>query len=256
MSKHLPDLRFEPTEWFERLESTNTHLQQMFRKNQELANATVLATREQTGGRGRNNRPWLSTAGKDLAFSFLLRSQMPSDNLVALPLVVGVGLAEALESLGLDPYLKWPNDLLVSGKKICGILAEQVHNVQASPTAVIIGIGVNINMKPQEAKKIDQPTTSLYIEKGEVFSIDEVLSIILEHLAHWIGRWQREGFSAISPAWLGRCRMYGQEIRVTDTSGKVTHGTMSGLGPQGQLLVTDAFGTIQTIWSGDVFRTT
>jgi len=108
MSKQPQDIHFEPTEWFERLESTNTYLQQMFRENQELANATVLATREQTAGRGRNNRLWLSTAGKDLAFSFLLRSRMSSDDLVALPLVVGVGLAEALVSLGLNPDLKWP----------------------------------------------------------------------------------------------------------------------------------------------------
>lgn len=242
-------MNFKPVEWFERLDSTNAHLQQMFRDNQDLANATVIAAREQTAGRGRNDRHWLTTAGKDLAFSFLCRSDLPPSDLVALPLVVGLGLAEALESLGFKPELKWPNDLLVQGKKICGILAEQVHN---HPSAVIVGIGLNVNMEPPQAEKIDQPATSLYIEQNKIFSPDQILQLILDHLAHTIDRWQGEGFPAIAPEWLERCPKQDQPISITNTSGQTTHGIMSGLGPQGQLLITDHNGTTHSIWSGDV----
>lgn len=245
-------LIFPPVKWFEILKSTNTLLQQMVRENHLLANGTVLATREQTQGRGRNERIWYLTPGKDLAFSFLLRPQMPPDELVALPLVVGVGLAQALESLAIQPDLKWPNDLLVAGKKMCGILAEQVHGVELDYPAVIIGVGVNVNMDRQDAEKIDQSATSLSIEKDREFCVDQVLGIILDHLARWIDQWQREGFTAISPAWLQRCTMQGAKISVTDSNDKVIHGTMSGLGPQGQLLVTETTGTVQTIWSGDI----
>lgn len=243
---------FQPAEWFEQLESTNTHLQEMFCENPELADGTVIAAREQSAGRGRNNRPWLAVAGKDLTFSFLLRTQMDPAELVALPLVVGLAVATSMESLLIQPQLKWPNDILVDSKKIAGLLVETLNTPKSGESAVIVGIGVNVNTKRRQISKIDQPATSLVLEKNHEFSLIQILDVLLYHLARWVNTWEAEGFDAIYPAWLQRCAMLNSEISVTDSSGKVITGTMSGLGPQGQLLLTDQTGTTHTLWSGDV----
>lgn len=245
-------LQFQPTQWFDRLDSTNAHLQQMFRENHAIADGTVIAAREQSKGRGRNNRSWLSVAGKDLTFSFLLRTQMDPTEQVALPLVVGLAVATSMETLLIQPRLKWPNDILVNGKKLAGLLVEKLNNPESGESAIIVGIGVNINTEHGQISRIDQPATSLILEKDHEFPLTQVLDVILSHLARWIDTWEAEGFDAISPAWLQRCEMLNNEISVTDTSGKVIKGTMSGLGPQGQLLLTDQAGVTHTLWSGDV----
>lgn len=248
----LCSVRFAPVQWFDSLKSTNDTLHQMLRENRQLALGTVIAARQQTSGKGRNGRSWQSTAGKDLTFSFLLRMQVSAEQSLSLPLVAGVGMATALEEISLEPQLKWPNDIFIGDRKIAGILSEQVSDKDEVIPAVIVGIGLNVNMNRRQAEQIDQPATSVALETGRDYALEEMMDIALNHLTRWLNLWQEQGFAGVRSAWLGRCAMLDNEISVTGNKGQILTGRMRGLGPLGQLLLTDQSGATQSILCGDV----
>jgi len=138
-------------QWYARLPSTNTFLKERLAVESKLPSGTVVAAREQTQGRGRREREWLSSSGENLTFSLLLRGKYAPRHLPSASMAAAVAIAELLEAEGLQPSLKWPNDVLVGGKKICGILSEGISG------GVIIGIGLNVNM--QNTDHINQPAT-------------------------------------------------------------------------------------------------
>lgn len=230
-------------QWHERLPSTNTFLKERLAAGENLPSGTVVAARQQTEGRGRHNRAWLSTSGQDLTFSLLLRGEYELRHLPSASMAAAIAVAELLESEGLAPSLKWPNDVLVKGRKICGILSE------AAGDGLIIGIGLNVNM--QEAGHIDQPATSLRIETGISRDLDELLGKLLACLSRQLGAWAQGGFQGIRKDWLSRIHNLGKTVVVRD--GQRTHkGILTGFGEEGELLLGEDDGTIRSIWAGDL----
>lgn len=235
-------------EWQERLESTNSELVRRLSSGRGVASGHVLAAREQTAGRGRLGREWTTVPGRDLCFSFALRTTASAEQLASLPLVVGLGVAEGLEFFGVEARMKWPNDILVREKKMCGILCERVS---ARAEYVVAGVGCNVNMAPEQAEHIDKPATSLLIETGQSHTIDEVLRQLLPDLAVRLDQWQQGGFAAVRTAWLERSAPLGGRVTVR-APGKVRQGRPAGYGPLGELLLEGDNGVVEPVWAGDI----
>ena len=237
-------MQFQRPQWHDELPSTNTTLADWLREGRELPDGFVLAARAQTAGRGRYERRWLVQPGRNLTFSMLLRSKVPPLQLLSLPMAAALGVAAYLEENGIAAQTKWPNDVLVGGRKICGILAERNEDV-------VLGIGLNVNMDADAAAAIDRPATSLRIETDRERAVEDVLDELLVHLQTWVGRWEQGGFAALREAWEFRCANIGQYVEVSEDADRRT-GVVLGFGAAGQLLLREDDGTQAEVWAGDV----
>jgi len=242
---------FQTPEWHDRLTSTNTVLLHRLSSGETLPTGFVLATREQTAGRGRYARRWVGEPGKNLTFSFHLTTQSTFPKLSSLPMAIALGIVDALATYNITAQVKWPNDVLIDGGKICGMLLERSETPHPDGTAVVVGIGLNVNMEPTEAAHIDRPATSMRIETGQEYPIETTLNRILEALPPWLTRWETNGFSNIRNDWMARCAYVGEQIRVGE--GKdIKSGILKDFGEHGQLLLRLDNGQEIEIWAGDV----
>lgn len=145
----------------------------------------VVVAEEQTAGRGRLGRSWLAPAGTSLLLSLQLRPPVPGERLPELTVVASRACADAIAArTGLEPELKFPNDVLVGGRKVAGVLAE------AREGRVVLGIGVNVNLAPEELpREVDRPATSLLAETGREVDRAELLAELLERLERRYDEW-------------------------------------------------------------------
>jgi len=246
-----PDMKFLFPEWRERLTSTNTALVERLQAGEELPSGFVLAARAQTAGHGRQEREWVSRPGRDLTFSFVLQTGAGFPRLLSLPMAAALGVAAALERFGIRPQTKWPNDLLVEGRKICGILAERGDPAGTRKNAVVVGIGLNVNMQVHEAAAIDRPATSMSVETGQEYAVEGVLEQVLDALPAWIESWERAGFAGLRQAWTARCGNLGERVTVGEDQAPRS-GVLEGFGQAGQLLLHEDDGALREVWVGDV----
>jgi BirA family biotin operon repressor/biotin-[acetyl-CoA-carboxylase] ligase len=153
----------------------------------EHSEGAIAVAEEQTEGRGRLGRRWLSPPGVSLLFSILLEPPVATARLPELSLVAGEACAEAIEAVaGLTPEIKLPNDILISGRKVAGILAE------AREGRVVLGIGVNVNVPEGELpSEVERPATSLLVETGHEVDRAELLVELLERLERAYDDWVR-----------------------------------------------------------------
>ncbi len=208
----------------------------------ELSSGTVVAVREQTQGRGRRGREWLSAANENLTFSLFLRTVSRPWKIPSATMAAAIAVAELLEAEGVNSDLKWPNDVLVGGKKICGILSEAVSG------GVIIGVGLNVNMRC--ADHIDQPATSILMESGARRSVDDLLGKLLPILSDCLGDWEQGGFSKVRKRWESKVPTLGKAVTVRDGD-NVRAGILHGFGDDGELLLEEQ-GVVSAVWAGDV----
>ncbi len=244
-------MKFLEPEWHDKLSSTNTVLMEWLEDGVSIPSGFVLAAVEQTAGHGRCNRHWVSQPGQDLTFSFLLYTKRDILEITSLPMAVALGAASALDIFGIATQTKWPNDLLVRGMKIGGILCQKSNYNPALDNVIVVGVGINVNMQGTDAASIEKPATSLLIETGRTYPIKEVLAIILEALPHWIDYWEEGGFSSIREDWTARCYQMGKHITVGDVN-DLKSGILEGFGDKGQILLRGDDGNIRDVWVGDV----
>ncbi len=209
----------------------------------ELPSCTVVAAREQTQGRGRLDRHWLAAPNENLTFSILLRGNAEPRKLPAAAMAAAVAVTELLKAEGVRAVLKWPNDVLVGGKKICGILSEGI------PEGIIIGVGLNVNM--ESAGHIDQPATSVLIETGRHRNLDEFLKKLLPFLSVRLGEWELGGFPGVRKPWEQNVPTIGKTVTVHDGDVERT-GLLAGFGEDGELLLKSGDGTVSSVWAGDL----
>lgn len=202
----------------------------------------ALLAEHQTHGRGRRERVWLTPLGGGVAMSLALPRQQ-ADRLTALPLAVGVALAAALRRLGLRGVeLKWPNDLMVGGRKLGGILVE------ARPMGMVIGVGLNHRFPSGWVKTVAQPVTSLAAEMGaRLPSRDRVVQCMLEALMSL----SQDGQAGWQHAFARYDMLAGKVIRVQEAAGDVWEGVAAGIGADGALRVRTATGE-RLCHAGDV----
>lgn len=211
---------------------------------------TLVWAGQQTAGRGRRGRTWLSPAG-NLYLSLVERPEEPPARAAQLGFVAALGLGDALAALaGPAPQLryKWPNDLLANGKKIAGILLESENAAQDSVDFVVIGIGVNIAHAPRD---VEFPATSLAAEGVAGITPAVLLEGFARHFPGWAQRWRVEGFAPIRAAWLAAASGLGNSIKV-----RLEHSTLfgrfHGLDDDGALVLDAAEGR-RRIAAGEVF---
>lgn len=201
-----------------------------------------LCADRQTAGRGRQGRAWTSPPG-NFHGSTLVRLR-PSDPAPAsLSLVAGVALHEAAGAHLVDPAplrLKWPNDLLLGGAKLAGILMERIGD------AVIVGMGVNLAHAPDLP---DRVTATL----ASAASPSDFARTLAAAFARWLGCWRGEGLGAIRDAWLARAHPLGSALRLHAPDGEAIEGLFDGLAADGALRLRLADGRGRVIHAGDIF---
>lgn len=246
LGSHAPAFALE---WVASCESSNTELLNRGLPANDLLH--VLVTDEQSAGRGRRGRHWQSWSGGSLTFSVQWRIPSGSAAPAGLSLVVGLAVARALEDMGVAGVeLKWPNDVLVHGNKLAGILIELVAQ-RGRPAAAVIGIGVNLRL-PDDVCIPDQPAiTDLQCELAER-AADRVLVLaaILGQLRGLLDTYATAGFGALRGAWEQRNAFADLPVRITGDRESVT-GTCTGVDDDGALLLNCEHGP-RRILSGDV----
>ena len=195
--------------------------------------AVVIAD-QQSRGRGRFGRTWHSPPGDDLYFSTVLRPSLPPRAAPPLTLAVAVALAEAVASQGVEPELKWPNDLLLDGKKAAGILTEMVATVERVEF-VVVGIGVNLNARhfPDE---LSARATSIALAAGRPVERAPFCAELCARLEDWYERFVDGGARPIADAWKRHARLFGKPIAVDNGRARV-QGVAEDLDEEGALLV-------------------
>jgi BirA family biotin operon repressor/biotin-[acetyl-CoA-carboxylase] ligase len=209
------------------------------------AEGVWLRADRQTAGRGRQGRGWVSPPG-NLYASTLVRLSPGDPPAPTLALVAAVALAEAVDAFadGRALLLKWPNDLLLDGTKLSGILLER------SGDAVVIGFGVNLAHHPID---IDRPAISLAAAIGVAPAPDIFLSTLADALARWIARWRGEGLAPVRARWLERAHPPGTALSARLPDGDAIEGLFDGLNGAGALRLRLADGRTHVIHAADIF---
>lgn len=215
------------------------------------AHGTVVLSRQQTGGRGRRGRTWLSLPGEHLYTSVIVRGDLPPERTSELTLVAGVALAEALESCGVAALLKWPNDLEIEGRKVAGILAELVIDPSGNGF-VVIGVGVNVRAGADELpEEIRSRATSLDRHTDRSISVAQAAASFYERLDEWLVLHRSLGFDAVLDSWRARSSTLGAQVRAL-VDGQAIAGVAEDLDATGALVVRDASGRAHRIVAGEV----
>lgn len=230
------------------VESTNSLAYGLALKN--AADGTVVVTETQQAGRGRLQRRWFSPYAKNLYVSIILRPRLHPSRIYPLTFMSSLAVFDTLEALGIQPQLKWPNDVLVKGRKICGTLTEL--SVEADAVQfVVIGIGFNVNMKRTElADEISTTATSLLMETKKVFERARVCGILLTNMEKYYRVVRDEGTEQICRIWENRAGIKGKTLEVVQMD-RTYRGVSEGIDHDGGLLLA-IDGKITKIIAGDV----
>lgn len=238
-----------PVVCYEVLESTN--LQAKLDAENGAAQGTLVVADMQTAGRGRRGRAWSSPPGTNVYFTLILKPQLAPDKVSMLTPVMGLAAAEGIRrTCGLEPMIKWPNDIVLNGKKVCGILAEMsierdfVHYV-------VIGVGVNVSLQEFPAEVADT-ATSLQKECGRSVSRAELVANIMRAFEEYYESFLSSGdLSGLQARYSSLLVNNGREVRVLDPKGEY-QGTAKGINELGELLVEREDGSVTAVYAGEV----
>lgn len=242
------------SEWFhlevlDEVASTNTYLMQAAAKGAPHVSCAVAHI--QTNGRGRRGRTWVSQLGASLTFSLLWRFDCGASALSGLSLAVGVALMRALAELGVtNAQLKWPNDVLVDGKKLVGILIDLQGDMDG-PSAAVIGVGINVNLPEKVLANINQPAIDLKRASGAEFNQSQLLGTFLKHIAEVLRHFEKHGFLSVRDEWLTHHAYHNESVRMLLPDGREVEGVVTGVADDGILLVNTAFG-LQRFSAGEI----
>jgi len=235
---------------FEQTTSTNDVIEKLARDG--VKEGVVVFAESQTKGRGRLGRKWISPAYKGLWFSILLRPDLRPPETTQLTVASATALCRAIQSeTGLNPEIKWPNDILVGGKKVAGVLTELSAELDRVKH-IILGIGVDVNLGAAELPAdLRKQATSLKIEAGRAVSRADLATAILSELDNDYGRVCAGQFAAVADEWEARCQTIGRNVTI-QIGGRRVHGRAESLSESGELLLRTEHGHLERISGGDV----
>jgi BirA family biotin operon repressor/biotin-[acetyl-CoA-carboxylase] ligase len=233
------------------VDSTNLFAARLLTHGHKVPEGTVIVAESQTAGRGRLGRSWHSEREAGIYFSVVLFPKAPPSLAPLFTLAAAVAMHEAVERYtGLDIDIKWPNDLLIAGRKFCGILSEIQAEVDLVKT-MIVGVGVNVNHE-RLPDDIRDRATSLRIASGRIQSRIEILLEFFEQFENIYMEFERKGPTGIIERWTRFSSFAnGRKIEIHDGVRKVA-GVTRGLNPLGALRVEQKGGHVEEIYSGDV----
>ena len=256
--------------FYESIDSTNAQAAKEAKNGAK--HGTLFVADMQTAGRGRRGRAWDSPAGSNIYFSLLLRPELVPDKASMLTLVMALAVAEGIErttdrmaeavcgedsgaesdahTISLHPQIKWPNDIVVNGKKVCGILTEM--NLQSGKIdSVIIGVGINVH-KQEFAPELVDKATCLDAECGQKISRSQLRAEIIEAFEEYYAAFMKQGdLSGLRENYQERLVNLGREVRVLDPQGEYM-GIATGITDTGELCVQLPDGSIRQVYAGEV----
>ena len=240
--KQLTGLTIEPT-----VDSTNSALQRLPPAQQH---ATAILAEHQSTGRGRRGRQWHSPHGGNLYLSLGWKFENPLVELACLPLVVALSVAQALTRIGLKGHkVKWPNDLLLEGHKLCGCLVEVQGDAQG-PCHTVLGVGINVRMPASETvTEIDQPWTDLQSHLPGC-SRNDLATLLLEEMLLQLALFAEQGFVSFTDHWEQMDGLKGQVVNIHAGS-SLLKGTVRGIDAHGALML-DTGNEVLSLHSGEV----
>jgi BirA family biotin operon repressor/biotin-[acetyl-CoA-carboxylase] ligase len=235
---------------FQETTSTNDVADKLGRDG--VKEGAVVFAESQTRGRGRLGRSWLSSQGKGLWFSVLLRPALSPQSATQITVASAIALARALKkTAAIQCGIKWPNDILVNERKLCGILTEMTAEVDKI-NYIVLGIGVNVNFLESDfPADLRKSATSLAIEAGRKFKRAEVAAAILRELNCDYLRLKAGEFQAVADEWEENCITIGRNVEIS-AGPRVVHGRAESLDAEGALLVRTQHGHLERIIGGDV----
>ncbi len=248
LRKILSDIPLGGLRYFEQAGSTNDIA--LAWAAEGAPDLALVYAEEQTSGRGRGDRRWLTPSGTALAFSLVLRPLPGEEQSVTLFSGLGaMAVCEALEMRGLHPEIKWPNDVLLNRRKVCGILAETVW-MGEKMECIVLGIGVNV--KPEAVPPSDQlnfPATSIEAEISKRVDRPNLLRDVLQVLLYWRGLLPKDDFSN---AWKNHLAFRGEQVEIRTEEVPARIGKVEGLERDGSLRLRSTDGQVFTVQFGEV----
>jgi BirA family biotin operon repressor/biotin-[acetyl-CoA-carboxylase] ligase len=235
---------------FEQTTSTNDVIEKLARDG--VKEGAVVFAESQTKGRGRLGRKWISPERKGLWFSVLLRPDLRPQEATQLTVASATALRRAIQSeTGLHPEIKWPNDILIGGKKVAGILTELSAELDRV-RHVILGIGVDVNLGASEfPPELRRLATSLKIESGKTISRSELATAILRELDGDYARIGGGRFAEVADEWEAHCQTIGRNVTI-QTGDRKIRGRAESLDDDGALLLRTEHGHLERVTGGDV----
>jgi BirA family biotin operon repressor/biotin-[acetyl-CoA-carboxylase] ligase len=222
------------------VDSTQSMLARLAREG--APDGTVVTARHQTGGRGRRGRAWWDAPGESLLLSVLLRPAVPAGHLSQLSLVAALAVTDALAAAGVMGRIRWPNDVLVGGSKISGILPDAVCGTDGRVEHAIVGIGINLDQRSFPPELAGQ-ATSLRLLTGRAHDPARVEAAVLTALGVRYDAWLSGGFDALRDAWRSRSSTIGARVRLPDGG----DGVAVDVDGDGALLVDAGGGTLTRV---------
>ena len=232
-------------------ETDSTNIQAKRLGEEGAPEGTLVVAERQTAGKGRRGRTWSSPSGTSIYMSFLLRPNIPPRCAPMVTLIAGLAGAKAVNQVtGLNARIKWPNDLVVNGKKICGILTEMSAEMEGIHY-IVTGIGINVNQK-EFPEEIRDKATSLLLEGGRRFNRSQLIAGVMEWFELYVERFlETKDLSFLKEDYEEMLANLNQEVQVLDPAGEY-HGVCRGIDKDGQLLVERDDGSLSRVQSGEV----
>ena len=228
-------------------DSTNLWIKRLAKEG--ASEGTLALAEFQSAGRGRLGRSWEVPEGTSVMMSILLRPKFEPQYAPTLTLVMGMAVAKAVKNLGFDVSIKWPNDVVVSHKKICGILTEMGVRDGKIDYAVI-GVGINVNIREFPEEMADK-ATSLYLESGKEFDRSQIPGLVMEAFEEYYEKFAATcDLSGLKEEYESILANYNQPVRVL--AKEPYEGVARGITDGGELLVEKTDGTIATVSAGEV----
>lgn len=235
--------------YYEDTDSTNADAMRLGEEGAE--HGTLVVANHQNKGRGRRGRVWQSPVGTTISMSFLVKPEIAPGKASMLTLVMALAVAKGIEeACDLSTAIKWPNDILVNGKKVCGILTEMKAEMDYIH-GVIIGVGINVNVEsfPEDLQSM---ATSLILEKGRKVSRAEVIERVAENFEEYYEKFmEAEDLSLLRDLYEERLISKGKAVKVLDPQGEYT-GISKGITDTGELVVETQDGKEQQVYAGEV----
>lgn len=238
--------------YYDQIDSTN--LEAKRKAESGAPTGTLIVADEQTAGRGRRGRSWASPSGTSLYFTLLLKPEYRPDKASMLTLVIAHSVAKAVERVtGVRGLIKWPNDLVCEGKKICGILTEMTMEMDYIQH-VVVGVGINVNQDSEMLfpEEIRETATSLRLQKGQEIKRSELIASIMNQFEKDYELFlQTEDLTGILDSYNGLLVNKEQKVKVLDPKGAY-EGIARGILPNGDLIVDKEDGTRELVYAGEV----
>lgn len=229
--------------------STNDVAKELARKGCE--DWLVVLADKQVGGKGRLGRVWEAEKGQNIALSVVLRPNISPVEAPQLTLITGIAVARAIKKVcGCEPKIKWPNDIILNGKKIVGILTEISAEIEHI-NYVVVGIGVNVNQEKYDGE-LSKKATSLFIENNKKYRRSDIIRVIIDELSEIYNRFLNEnGFACCREEYLALCVNVGKEAKAIYRNKEIC-GRVIDINKNGELILKTEAGEEVIIYAGEV----